>query len=425
MRRVAILFAGGPAPGANAVINAASMAARREGVEVVAILDGYAALQSYDPVARPLVEGKDWRLIVDADLRGLRNARGVLVGTSRAHPGRGVRSAADLADPARTDGLRRVWQGLVDLDVDGLISIGGDGTLRTANLLVRWQAQLPVDARRVAIVHVPKTIDNDYAGIDFTFGFFTAVDTLAKEILNLRADALATSSYFVVECMGRRAGWLAYGAAIAGEAHLVVGVEDIDAGIGREVAWTDPETGEAATRWELDLDALVERIVGLILRREEKGKRYGVVVLAEGLVERLPAEVTAALPRDASGVYGLGTVQIGRMVAARVATRFKEVTGRDRKVTGVALGYESRCAAPHAFDVVLGCQLGVAAARALIDDGAHGVMVSVSGQMDVRHVAFDTLIDAETLTTEVRYVRPGSDLHRLAHLLGTRLRPPS
>ncbi len=78
------------------------------------------------------------------------------------------------------------------------------------------------------VVHLPKTIDNDYRGIDFTFGFFTAVDVMAKEMQNLRADAIATSSYFIVETMGRKAGWLAYGVAIAGEANLVVGVEDID-----------------------------------------------------------------------------------------------------------------------------------------------------------------------------------------------------
>ena len=77
------------------------------------------------------------------------------------------------------------------------------------------------------VVHLPKTIDNDYRGIDFTFGFFTAVDVMAKELQNLRADAIATQSYFIVETMGRRAGWLAYGVAIAGEAHLVLGVEDV------------------------------------------------------------------------------------------------------------------------------------------------------------------------------------------------------
>jgi hypothetical protein len=88
--------------------------------------------------------------------------------------------------------------------------------------LYEYQKRLPAEARRVHVVHLPKTIDNDYRGIDFTFGFFTAVDVMAKELQNLRADAIATSSYFVVETMGRKAGWLSYGVAIAGEANLVL-----------------------------------------------------------------------------------------------------------------------------------------------------------------------------------------------------------
>ena len=116
---------------------------------------------------------------------------------------------------------------LVDLGVEALISIGGDGTLMTANSLHLFQQTLPSDTPRVRIVHVPKTIDNDYAGIDFTFGFFTAVDVMSKSLLNLRADAIATRSTFVVEVMGRMAGWLGYGVAIAGEAHLVIGIEDV------------------------------------------------------------------------------------------------------------------------------------------------------------------------------------------------------
>ncbi len=86
---------------------------------------------------------------------------------------------------------------------------------------------MPADAHRIPIVHLPKTIDNDYRGIDFTFGYFTAVDTLGTEVRNLLHDAEATNSYFLVESMGRSAGWLAYGVAIAGEASLVISVEDI------------------------------------------------------------------------------------------------------------------------------------------------------------------------------------------------------
>ena len=117
--------------------------------------------------------------------------------------------------------------------VDALISIGGDDTLKTANKFKMFQDHLPADQKRIAVVHVPKTIDNDYLGIDFTFGYFTAVEFLANEIRNLLADAEATRSYYIAECMGRSAGWLAYGAAIAGEGSLTLSVEDIPQGLMR------------------------------------------------------------------------------------------------------------------------------------------------------------------------------------------------
>lgn len=422
-RRIALVFSGGPAPAANAVINAAAMAIRRAGAEAIGIRNGYTALMAYDPDTRPLVEGADYFVIPAEQLRGMRNERGVVIGTARAHPGRLIRSLDDLDDPARADGLRRVCAGLRALGVDGLISIGGDGTLRTANMLWHWQDRHVTEERdRVRIVHVPKTIDNDYRGIDFTFGFFTAVDTLAAEILNLRADALATSSWFIVECMGRRAGWLAYGAAIAGEAHMVIGVEDLDdASLTLQEEVVDAETGASSYKSFLDLDALAERIVGLISRREAAGKPYGIVVIAEGLVERLPPSAMAALPRDVDGsVYGFAQLQIGRMVASRVAALAKERLGASKKVTGLQIGYESRCAPPHAFDVILGCQLGYGAASALLGDVPDGIMVSVTGQMELRYLAFDDLLDPKTMTAEVRYVDVGSDFHRLAHSLGSR-----
>ena len=118
-------------------------------------------------------------------------------------------------------------KGLCSLGVDALISIGGDDTLKTANKFKLFQDRLPAGSHRIPVVHLPKTIDNDYMGIDFTFGYFTAVETLAGEIRNLLYDAEANGSYFLAETMGRSAGWLAYGVAIAGEASLVLSVEDV------------------------------------------------------------------------------------------------------------------------------------------------------------------------------------------------------
>src|SRR5260221_4830459 len=265
VKRVSLVFSGGPAPAANAVISSAAISFLEDDREVIGFFHGYSNLQEYHPVTHRLLPDEHYRIFEEKDLSGLRNSRGVVIGTARTNPGKGIESVADLDDPAKTVRLRNVYNALVDLDIDALISIGGDDTLKTANYLFEYQKRLPPGARHVQIVHVPKTIDNDYRGIDFTFGFFTAVDVMAKELQNLRADAIATSSYFVVETMGRKAGWLSYGVAIAGEANLVLAVEDVE--------------GTLLVDGHLSLDALVDRIVDLVVAREKRGKHYGTVVL--------------------------------------------------------------------------------------------------------------------------------------------------
>jgi len=412
-RRVGIVFAGGPAPGANAVIAAAATSFVEDGRDVVGFFHGYSNLQEYHPITHRLLPDEHYRVFAEKDLRGLRNARGIIIGTARANPGKGIEGPEDLADPAKTAKLARVYQALVDLELDALISIGGDDTLKTANLLYEYQRRLPPGAKRIRVIHLPKTIDNDYRGIDFTFGFFTAVDVMAKELENLRADALATSSYFIVETMGRKAGWLSYGVAIAGEAHLVVGVEDV---VG-DLACED------GGRTCLSIEALVDHIVDLMLTREKRRKHYGTVVLAEGLAECLPDSFIATLPRDDHGHISLGRMDLGKEVADRVSRRYEQRTGKKKKVGSVQLGYESRCAPPHAFDVMLGSQLGIGAYRALVEEGLDGHMVSVSGQLDLQYVKFSELVNPQTLKTEVRFIQRGSDFHRLARFLETRVDP--
>jgi ATP-dependent phosphofructokinase / diphosphate-dependent phosphofructokinase len=409
-RRVGIVFSGGPAPAANAVIAAAGSGLRRAGIEVVGILHGYGGLQEYDPVTRPLVAGTHYRMIEDRDLRGLRNSRGVLIGTARGNPGKQIARMADLDDPSKTTGLQATHAALCSLGLDALISIGGDGTLRTTNLLYEYQRRLPPEARRVRVVHVPKTIDNDYAGIDFTFGFFTAVDVLAKEVLNLRADAIATRSYYVASTMGRKAGWLAYGVAIAGEAHCVLGMEDVHGRL-RDASG------------KLDLGALADHVVDVVMTREARGKTYGVIVLAEGLAEMLPEREVAGIARDDYGHISFAKLELGRLVAERAAQRYRQRTGRSIKITGVQLGYESRCAAPHAFDVLLASQLGLGAYRALCERELDGHMVSVTGQLELHYVPFASLVDPVTLATPMRFIDRDSDFHRLAQQLGTRVEP--
>ena len=413
IRRVGIIFSGGPAPAANAVISAAATSFLSAGIEVVGFFHGYSNLVDYHPVTNRLLPGRHYRILTEHDVQGLRNQRGIILGTARTNPGRNVKKAAHLADPTRTEPIRHVYEALVDLEIDALVSIGGDDTLKTANHLVRFQTHLPPEARRVRVVHLPKTIDNDYRGIDFTFGFFTAVDVMAKELLNLRADAMATASYFVVETMGRKAGWLAYGVAIAGEATRVICVEDAEAFM------VDRPEGR-----RVDLQRLVDHLLDVVQEREANGYHHGLFVLAEGLSELLPDESLSNVERDAHGHISLGNLNLGRVVANALTAGYSSRTGRVKKCKSVQLGYESRCAEPHAFDVMLGSQLGIGAYRALCEEGLNGHMVSVSGQLDLVYVPFEELVDPETLVTEVRFIKPGSDFHRLARFLEARGEKP-
>jgi 6-phosphofructokinase 1 len=134
----------------------------------------------------------------------------------------------------------------------------------------------------------------------------------------------------------------------------------------------------------------------------------------------LPESYLASLPRDEHGHISLGKIDLGKLMAQLVARRYEKRVGRKKKLTGVQVGYESRCAPPHAFDVMLGSQLGIGAYRALVEEGLDGHMVSVSGQLDLQYVPFSDLINPYTLKTEVRFIQTGSDFHRLARFLEMR-----
>ena len=418
LKRVAILFAGGPAPAANAVISTAAAAFQRNDIEVLGILYGYSHLANYSP-EQPLVEGEHYVQLKQAYLKRSRNTQGIMIGTARTNPGKNVSHPSHLDDPKLSAPLRRVYEALLSLGADALISIGGDDTLKTANKFKMFQDRLPVDAKRIPVVHLPKTIDNDYMGIDFTFGYFTAVEFLASEIRNLLHDAEASRAYFLTETMGRSAGWLSYGAAIAGEASLVISVEDIIGTYRVSETYTDDVTGKTETREVMDVDRVITRIVKTMTARDAEGKPFGVIVLAEGLAELLPMKYLKGIPRDEHGHISISHVNLGRMFAKLVSDEYKRQTGKGRKVTGLQLGYESRCARPQAFDVMLGSQLGVGAYRALVEEGKNGVMVSVIGQLQLHFVEFEKLIDPQTLVTMVRYIEPNSDFHRLARFLET------
>jgi len=414
IKRVAILFAGGPAPAANAVISTAAFSFLEEGAQVFGIKHGYSRLSEYS-AAGPLQEGVDYIRFTNESLTNARTSRGIMIGTARTNPGKHIRHPENLKNPELVAPLRRVYEGLCSLEVDALISIGGDDTLKTANKLKLFQDNLPAGSRRFPVIHLPKTIDNDYSGIDFTFGYFTAVETLAEEIRNLNYDAAAGRAYFLCEAMGRSAGWLAYGAAIAGEASMVMSVEDIEGAMADTE--TNAETG--ITRKIIALDRFVDRMVDMMLAREREGREYGTIVLAEGLAEFLPSKVLEGVDRDDHGHINISSINLAQRMSEMLSKRYSARTGRTRKINGIQMGYEARCAPPQAFDVMLGSSLGVGAYRALVEQKLNGVMVSVSGQFNLHYVPFEELVDPVTLVTKVRYIDTKSDFHRLARFLET------
>ena len=412
--RVAILFAGGPAPAANAVISAAAASFLRAGVQVIGIKHGYSKLIEFCP-DNPMIEGRDYVHLTHKFLSRSRNKQGILIGTARSNPGKFIKSPSDFDDAEKSGPLKNVYDGLRSIGCDALISIGGDDTLKTANKFKLFQEKQRQHCEKtLPVVHLPKTIDNDYHGIDFTFGFFTAVEFIGSEIRNLIFDAEVTRSYFLAETMGRSAGWLSYGAAIAGEASLVISVEDINGDYELTESGTD-----APDRKIMNMERVVNRIVKTMLAREAEGKEFGVIVLAEGLAEYLPHSYVAGVERDDHGHISISSIKLYEIFSTLIADAYQKKTGKERKVKGLQLGYESRCARPHAFDVMLGSQLGVGAFRALAEKKLNGVMVSVSGQLDLHYEPFNKLVDPETLVTVVRYIETGSDFHRLARFLET------
>jgi len=394
IKRVGMLFSGGPAPAANAVISAAALSFLNNGIEVIGFFDGYEELEQYSD-ARPLVADRDFVRLGRDDVAGIRNRKDIILRTSRANPGKAIESSADLADTTRNARLRAVYAAFEAYEIDALISIGGDDTLKTANYLKQMQDVVP-GLRPVRIVHLPKTIDNDYYGIDWTFGFFSAAHYAASEIRNLGADARSTQAWYVLEIMGRKAGWLTYASGIAGEATRMISVEDC------------PGT--------FDARAEATRLVDLMLQREAEGRRHGIVCIAEGLADHLPEDMRPKTT-DAHGNIALGDAQVGRVLATEMERAYSARTGEKIKVRSKQIGYEVRNAEPGAFDVLLGTQLGVGAYRALVEEGLTGVMVSVEDQLSLKYVPFGELIDPETMKTRVRLIDPESDFYRLARAL--------
>lgn len=305
MSVIGILTAGGDCPGLNAVIRGVVARAEEGRHEVVGILNGWEGLM--DGRTRPL--DRD-------DVRGILATGGTILGTSRKDP------------YVHGDGYESVARTLRSNDIETLIVVGGDGTLLTA---------LKLAEEGVKVIGVPKTIDNDIAATDFTFGFDTAVQIVTDALDRLTTTAESHNRVILCEVMGRTKGWIATYAGIAAGA---------DAILIPEVPVDLPEVAK------------------IIKSRHRRGRNYSIVVVAEGVEP--PEEVE--LPTDAFGFKRLGGV------AYQIAPRLEELTGFETRVT--VLGHLQRGGSPTAFDRVLASRLGVAAAEMAIA-GRDKVMVAL------------------------------------------------
>jgi 6-phosphofructokinase 1 len=377
-QRVAILVGGGPAPGINSVIAAASIRAGLEGLEVIGIRDGFQWLMQGDvDHVEPLPIDKVSRI----HFRG-----GSALGTSRANP---TTSAAYL---------ETVVASLQKLNVAQLITIGGDDTAFSA---MRIEAQA---AGRLRVVHVPKTIDNDLdlpPHVD-TFGYQTARHYGVEIVKSLMVDAKTTSRWYFVIAMGRKAGHLALGIGKAAGATITL--------IGEE--FTTP----------VRLQTIVDTLTAAIIKRRSQGREDGIAVIAEGVTLDLDPrdfQEMGDVERDAHGHIRLAEVNLGEILKTRVGARLREF-GLKTTITEKNIGYELRCADPIPFDIEYTRDLGYCAAKYLIE-GGNAAMISIQGGHFVP-VPFSQMVDAATGRTRVRLVDVTSARYAIARRYMIRLR---
>jgi 6-phosphofructokinase 1 len=378
-KRLAILVGGGPAPGINSVISAATIRGALEGVEVLGVRDGFEWIMKGDvDHVTPLSIEEVSRI----HFRG-----GSHIGISRANP---------TLDPQH---LENTVISLLRLNVWQLITIGGDDTAFSAMKLEEKAGG------RIHVAHVPKTIDNDLelpAYVD-TFGFQTARHIGVDIVKNLMVDAKTTSRWYFVIAMGRKAGHLALGIGKAAGATLTLIPEEFG---GRKVR----------------LKTMVDTLVGAILKRLSYGRRDGVAVLAEGLVLSIDPEDLAQLEdveRDAHGHVRIAEVNIGEILKSQVQARLRAF-GLKTTIVAKNIGYELRCADPIPFDMEYTRDLGYCAAKYLLS-GGNAVMISMQGGQFVP-IPFGNLLDHETGRARVRLVDVRSTRYAIARRYMIRLR---
>jgi 6-phosphofructokinase 1 len=386
-KKVALVFSGGPAPSANAVISSVALSFINEKIPIIGFFYGFEFLEDYDPANRFFLVKDIHFKVLDSTISRIRNWRGVYLKTSRANPGKKIKNQDDLKDPAKNRRLMNILTAFETLGIGYLVTIGGDDTLKTANYL---------SLLGLPVIHIPKTIDNDYFGISWTFGYWSSVQACKEALLNLRADSESTNTYFLAELMGRKAGWITYAAGIAGESIMMLSTEDI--------------AGPT-----MNIDKLAKKILDTILLRERNNKFYGVICVAEGLADKLPEDLRPK-ETDRHGNINLAKAEVGRVIRDVVAKKYKQKTGRNKKIIYKQIGYETRNMPPISFDVVLGSMLGFGAYK-LFTQQKFNSMVSVSDNFQVIAVPFTELIDPGTLLTKLRNVPKGSDFFELKEAL--------
>ena len=368
--KLAVVVGGGPAPGINGVISAVTFEAIKHGLDVVGIYDGFKWLSKGDTShTLKLGDGETTRI----HLRG-----GSIIGTSRDNP---TKSPEKMAN---------VVKSLTGLGVRYLVTIGGDDTAYTAT-------RVEEEAKgKIAVCHVPKTIDNDLPlphGVP-TFGFETARSLGTQLVENLMEDARTAGRWYLVIAMGRSAGHLALGMGM---------------GAGATLTLIPEELGE-----NISLNKVLAILEGAIIKRLSYGRNHGVAVIAEGVAIRFnPEELTILqdVPRDDHGNIRLAEIPLGDMLKARVQENLAAL-GIKMTVIAKDIGYELRCHPPISYDREYTRYLGFSAVKFLVSGGT-GAMIMLKDGKNVP-IKFADLLDPQTGKTRIRRVDPKSDDYLMA-----------
>jgi 6-phosphofructokinase 1 len=375
---LAIVVGGGPAPGINGVISAATIEAINEGEEVIGIVGGFKSLFAGDNrSAVPLrIE----------DVSRIHTTGGSILRTSR--------------DPVEVAQQRFpvLQQMLKSLKVRHLITIGGDGTA----FMARW---IEREARgRISVVHVPKTIDNDLLlpGGRSSFGYHTARHWGVQIVKNIMEDARTTGRWYFITTMGRNAGHLALG-------------------IGKAVGATITLIPEEFTCGALHFQRISDILEGSIIKRLANGKDHGVAVLAEGIAARIDEKELRAcedIKSDELGRIRLSQIQLGRIISEKVRKSL-EARGRRMTIVHKTVGYELRAADPIPYDIEYTRDLGYGAVRFLLNGGSGAMITLDEGRL--RPVSFVEMADPETGRTKVRLVDIRSEAYEVGRKYMIRL----